>query len=996
MKALNLHMTAFYKYCLRTLLFLLVFGIGKYAIAQCPPNIDFEQRNFNGWQCWTGNVTVGPGNTNSINLTLQPGPVAGRHEMLSAFPGNGLDSYGGFPRNCPNGSGNSIQLGNNQPGAQAEGVSYTFTIPPGQNQFNLIYYYAVVFQGPPHQDWQQPRMVIDINNITDGVKIACSSFEFFYSINNPNLPGFFLSSNPQGPTPVWCKDWAATSIKLDGYAGKTIQLFFKTADCTPSGHFGYAYIDVNTECSSAFVGATYCPDDTAINVTAPFGYETYTWWNAADPNTILGTTQTIQFTQPSLPPPGTILKVAITPYAGYGCVDTLTAILQDTLTIQSNAGPDQLSCDNAPVQLGVIPKLGYVYSWSPVTGLSNPAISNPIATPSVTTEYVVTTRSAGGGCVTTDTVIVYAAVLDNTIELIGSTPICTNGPETAVLKVAAADSIQWYRNGLAIPGANQTTYNVTQTGTYHATVFSFVGCSSNTATQDIVVDPSPVSGFTVNAANQCNKDHQFVFTNTSTVSAGTLQYNWDLGDGNTSIATDVTHTYAQTGTYTVKLITTSDKGCKDSTSFTVNVFESPLAGFTASINELCQKNNQFVFTNTSSVPAGALQYSWNMGDGSTILTTKDVTYSYPQPGNYTVKLLVTTDNGCTDSTTFDVIVNPEPVAGFAINNPQQCYGDHQYILTNTTSILWGTLQYNWTLGDGATETTTDVMHKYIQPGDYTIKMLATSNKGCADSITQAVKIFPTPFADFIVQQPACINQTLVTINKTLNNTASTLIYLWDFGNGQTSGLRSPHYSYPAPGNFNLKLIVSTVQCPLTTTYKETLIAIEAPAPGIRYPDKEAVFNYAEQLQARQIGNTVLWTPATSLSNRFSYIPTFRGLNPQLYTIQLKTASGCVTVDTQFVKTRKKIEIYVPNAFTPGSNGLNDYLRPVLMGFVKVNYFRVYNRWGKMLFQMQSDQPGWDGKVNGQFVDPQTYVWMIEAVDVDGIVHKKQGTTVLIR
>ena len=151
-----------------------------------------------------------------------------------------------------------------------------------------------------------------------------------------------------------------------------------------------------------------------------------------------------------------------------------------------------------------------------------------------------------------------------------------------------------------------------------------------------------------------------------------------------------------------------------------------------------------------------------------------------------------------------------------------------------------------------------------------------------------------------------------------------------------------------------------------------------------------------QLQARQIGNTVLWTPATSLSNRFSYIPTFRGLNPQLYTIQLKTASGCVTVDTQFVKTRKKIEIYVPNAFTPGSNGLNDYLRPVLMGFVKVNYFRVYNRWGKMLFQMQSDQPGWDGKVNGQFVDPQTYVWMIEAVDVDGIVHKKQGTTVLIQ
>ncbi|MEP7256243.1 MAG: PKD domain-containing protein [Ferruginibacter sp.] len=996
MKALNRQITAFYQYALKiALLLVLLSGGSRHAFAQCPPNIDFEQRNFNGWQCWTGNVSVGPGNTNSINLTLQPGPVAGRHEMLNAFPGNGLDSYGGFPRNCPNGSGHSIQLGNNLPGAQAEGVSYTFTIPPGQNQFNLIYYYAVVFQGPPHQDYQQPRMVIDINNITDGGKIACSSFEFFYSINSPNLPGFYLSTNPQGSTQVWCKDWAATTIKLDGYAGKTVQLFFKTADCTPTGHFGYAYIDVNTECSSAFVGATYCADDTAVNVTAPFGYETYKWWNVTDPTTILGTAQTLHFSQP-LPTPGTVLKVAITPYAGYGCVDTLTATLQDTLTVQSNAGPDQLSCDNAPVQLGVNPKPGYVYSWSPVTGLSNPNVSNPIATPSVTTEYVVTTSSAGGGCITTDTVIVKAAVLDNTIELVGGTEICSNGPETAVLKVAAADSIQWYRNGIAIPGATQTIYNVTQSGSYRATVFSFVGCSSNTATKDIIVSPGPAAGFNINADGQCFKDHQFVFTNTSSISAGTMQYNWDLGDGNTATTTDVTHTYAQTGTYIVKLVTTSDKGCKDSISFTVNVFESPLAGFTANVNELCFKNNQFVFSNTSTVPAGTLQYRWDMGDGSSSITTKDVTYSYTLPGTYTIKLLVFTDNGCTDSSTFNVTVNPDPVAGFTVNNAQQCFGNNQFIFTNTTSILWGALQYNWSLGDGVTATTTDVTHSYGLPIDYTIKMLATSDKGCADSISSVVKLYPYPFADFIVQDPACINQVLLTINKTLNNTASTLNYLWDFGNGQTSVLRSPGYSYPAPGTFNLSLTVSTVQCPLTTTTKQSVVVIEAPAPGIRYSDKEAIFNFAEQLQARQIGNTVLWTPATNLDNRFSYVPTFRGLASQLYTIQLKTPSGCLTVDTQLVKTRKKIEIYVPTAFTPGSNGLNDYLRPVLMGFTKVNYFRVYNRWGKILFQMQSDQPGWDGKVNGQFVDPQTYVWMIEAVDVDGIVHQKQGTTILIR
>jgi hypothetical protein len=83
---------------------------------------------------------------------------------------------------------------------------------------------------------------------------------YFYPIWN-HTSGFFLSPKSQDTTGVWCKDWSAVSINLDNNAGKTIRLFFKTADCTFTRHFGYAYIDVNSECSSEFVGATYCPDD---------------------------------------------------------------------------------------------------------------------------------------------------------------------------------------------------------------------------------------------------------------------------------------------------------------------------------------------------------------------------------------------------------------------------------------------------------------------------------------------------------------------------------------------------------------------------------------------------------------------------------------------------------------------------------------------------------------------------------------------------------------
>ncbi|MEO6254965.1 MAG: T9SS type B sorting domain-containing protein, partial [Ferruginibacter sp.] len=164
---------------------------------------------------------------------------------------------------------------------------------------------------------------------------------------------------------------------------------------------------------------------------------------------------------------------------------------------------------------------------------------------------------------------------------------------------------------------------------------------------------------------------------------------------------------------------------------------------------------------------------------------------------------------------------------------------------------------------------------------------------------------------------------------------------------------------------------------------------------IRYADKEVVMNFELPLAARQIGNSVLWTPATSLNNPGIYNPVFKGLDPQLYNIRLKTLAGCVTVDTQYVKTRKKIEIYVPTSFTPNGDGLNDYLRPFTLSFKSVTYFRVYNRWGKLLYQMQSDVPGWDGRTNGQVQEMQTVVWEIEAVDVDGNVHKKKGTSILL-
>jgi len=616
----------------------------------CPPNIDFENGTFSGWQCYIGSTAA----VNGENvITLSPsGPVFNRHTMYTANTGE-LDPYGGFPVICPNGSSYSIRLGNNLPGTEAEGVSYDFTIPANRNVYSIIYHYAVVFQDPNHEAYQQPRMEIEITNVTDNTVINCSSFTFipYGSL----LPGFFESPNPNGDTPVWCKDWSAVSVNLNGMAGKTIRLFFKTADCTFRRHFGYAYLDVNSECSDEFVGAQFCPDDTAVNVTAPFGYQNYTWYNNTF-SQVISTQQTVRFAPP--PSAGTTIAVQVDPYNGYGCLDTLYAKLIDTLTITANAGRDTLSCNHNPVPIGAIPKPGLVYTWSPAAGLNNPGIANPLAGPDTTTTYILTTRHDGGGCVNSDTVVVKASVISNSMQLIGKALYCLGSGDSTILIVQPTDSIQWFKDNLAINGAHQTQYRVTKSGSYYAMLFNKSGCSIATEKQDVLIDLA--------------------------------------------------------------------------------------------------------------------------------------------------------------------------------------------------------------------------------------------------------------------------------------------------------------------------------------------------RPGINYPVQYAVIDLPVSLEARQFGSTILWSPGFNLDNPASYTPVFKGSSDQLYTIEIKTNSGCVTVDTQLVKTISHVDMFVPTAFTPNNDALNDFLRPTLMGIKELRFFRIYNRWGQLLFETKTERPGWNGNYKGATLPTQVVVWIAEGIGVDGRVYTKKGTSTLVR
>ena len=265
------------------------------------------------------------------------------------------------------------------------------------------------------------------------------------------------------------------------------------------------------------------------------------------------------------------------------------------------------------------------------------------------------------------------------------------------------------------------------------------------------------------------------------------------------------------------------------------------------------------------------------------------------------------------------------------------------------------------MGDGFTATTRNITYSYKNPGTYEVVMIVSSNSACADSTSMSITVNPNIYAAFTVD-PVCINDPVQAVNNTIDPGTSPVYYLWDFGNGQTSTLRNPPVQvYPTAGNYVMSLTVSSAQCPFPLSIQKRFVRVDKPAAGINNPVAYAVANLPLTLEARPVGDHALWTPATNLDNANSYTPVFIGNVERVYTIELKTNSGCITIDTQTVKINKNIVIYVPNAFTPNNDGTNDLLRPFMIGIKELRYFKVFNRWGQLIYETKDHKKGWDGR-----------------------------------
>ena len=576
-----------------------------------------------------------------------------------------------------------------------------------------------------------------------------------------------------------------------------------------------------------------------------------------------------------------------------GCVNTDQVVITVLPLPNVDAGLDQAICNMQTVIIGGTPTsttVGASYAWDNAGSLSSTTVANPMANPIVTTTYSVTVTHPNM-CTATDQVVVTVnglpivdAGVDQDICINGSTQI-GGMPTGPVGSTYQWDNVATLTNGTdPNPSANPIV-----TTTYSVTVTDLNGCTGTDQTT-ITVNPLPM----VDAgADQtiCNTDSATLGGAPTTVSIGAT-YAWDnvVSLNNATVSNPKAGPLVTT-TYTVTV--TDINGCTETDQIIISVDPIPVVDYSVAntcINELTQ------FTDASSIVTGSLfSWSWNFGDGVGTSVQQSPSYQYTAAGTYSVKLIVTSMLGCSDSITKTVIINPLPVVDFnfanlCLNNITQ--------FTDGSTIPTGMLGVRtWDFGDGSgTSTMINPTYTYAIAGTYIVKLVVESGFGCKDSIIKSVTINPLPTVDAGADQVIC-NSGSVTLGGNPTSTTTGVTYIWD----NASSLSNAAIADPVANPIITTTYTVTVTETLTGCFDTDQVTVTVnPIPVVDFTFTMTCFNDmtqfsdASSITVGTLLSSRLWDFGDGIGTSTAINPSYQYTMPGTYSVKLITESalGC--------------------------------------------------------------------------------------------------------
>lgn len=405
---------------------------------------------------------------------------------------------------------------------------------------------------------------------------------------------------------------------------------------------------------------------------------------------------------------------------------------------------------------------------------------------------------------------------DPGIAEISDTVIC-EGEIVDVSLSSYTGTIQWQistNNGVSwnnIPNETTDTYTSSPLNVstcYRAEVF---GCNQYSYSNEVcvVISPYPVADFNWDPACE---GYAVDFNNQS--SANGVSFEWDFGNGNTSNDENPSNVYNSLGDFDVELIVVNIDGCGDTITQTITVYPNPIASFESDSVCFQQFNN---FTNTSTVSSlnndEIISWDWSFGDGNTS-GQENPEHGYIDEGVYGVTLIVTTNNGCSDTIMQTATVWPLPDPAMLIND--NCvtlngeFTDQSTVSNDYTNNV--ITEWLWEFGDGGTSSDQNPNYVYNNTGDYEVILTVTSANGCTNSTSDSLAIIDFANADF---DHTPTGGSIPLEVDFFNNSTGGSTYEWDFGNGVTDFSTSPDdhtIFYYQPGTYIITLTVGNGIC----------------------------------------------------------------------------------------------------------------------------------------------------------------------------------------
>ncbi|MBS1652499.1 MAG: gliding motility-associated C-terminal domain-containing protein [Bacteroidetes bacterium] len=908
-------------------------------------NIDFEQGNTSGWT------------------------VSGFSQLTTG----GTDPYGGFPQVFPGGnfslklssdwststSGSGTYSGCFCTASSSSGnfctsqASKVINVTPANNQLAL--HFAFVVLNYPHAPSDAASIELSILD-QNGNQISCPYFNLYYANNQfYGLTGLSSSVGTSttgctGNWPTTYLPWTTVNVDLSAYNSQNVTIQMKVKWCIYNCDWAYAYIDADC---GGLITNNLPPVCLGSQACAPSGYATYNW---TGPGGFTSATQC--FT------PTTAGSYTVVCHPQISCSPSKTLTLNANSPYTVSVSSNSITCNGFGNGTATVsPQAGfgpYTYTWS---NASSGSIGNAININSLT-PGTYSVAVSNGSCVVTNTfAIIQPSVLTASVTNV-STVTCYSGTNGAI-STSVSGGVGGYSYAWSPILSVNGTLSAIPAGNYTCIISDANSCSVSITT--VVTQPTQLAlSLTSNTTAVC-AGNSIVLTANTTGGIGAYTYNWSNGGSASSNSV----TSSSGGTYTYSVTITDANSCTITAQKTCSFIPNPIV--LVDNQAMCQGRSVQLNAN------GASSYTWspalglNVTYGSAVVASPAITSIYSVIGS---------NQFCKSTTNVTVIVVPFPDVQITCPNQQVCDGQ------STTISASGAQNYIWSPSNQVSSTSAaNIVATPLATGEVTLVGYNSSGTVVC-SVQKMMPLVVVPNVTPAVSQ----SQTICAGEKATFYASGGDTYTWS----PSTGLNAT----------NISGVVSNAASDVTYTVgiswkgacgASTVVSLYVkPSPTIQASSTSNTYNIDDQMFINAVSNgTLSWISGDEIICSICPSTQVTPKRNSCYVAQAVNNFGCKASDQVCLNITLNYGIYIPDAFTPNGDGINDEFRVAGYSISEVK-MDIFDRWGEKLFSSSDITKGWDGMYNGTLCKSDAYVYKISYKGIDGKIVQKTGHVTLLK